>query len=131
MKPDHLLIRSEDVVRGTLWARFPVINVDKVTDIPADYPGPMGVPITFLDKWNPLQFELLGRRGHLKLPNGRECYQRVFIRNLKPDLPEIIDLVEWFDLMGVPLDVRMVADVELGEEIRPEYRRTGKREIDH
>ena len=38
---------------------FPVINVDTIKDIPADYTGLMGVPLSFLDKWNPEQFELL------------------------------------------------------------------------
>lgn len=36
------------------------INVDKVSDIPIDYDGVMGVPITFLDKYNPEQFEIMG-----------------------------------------------------------------------
>lgn len=36
------------------------INVDKVSDIPCDYYGAMGVPVTFLDKYNPEQFEILG-----------------------------------------------------------------------
>ena len=36
------------------------INVNKVTDIPCDYAGIMGVPITYLDKHNPEQFEILG-----------------------------------------------------------------------
>lgn len=36
------------------------INVNKVTDIPCDYDGIMGVPITYLDKHNPEQFEILG-----------------------------------------------------------------------
>lgn len=35
------------------------INIDKVTDIPYDYDGLMGVPITFLDKYNPEQFEIV------------------------------------------------------------------------
>lgn len=35
------------------------INIDKVTDIPKDYDGAMGVPITFLDKYNPAQFEII------------------------------------------------------------------------
>lgn len=35
------------------------INVDKVADIPVDYDGVMGVPITFFDKYNPEQFEIL------------------------------------------------------------------------
>ena len=39
---------------------YDAINVDKTSDIPADYDGPMGVPITFLDKYNPEQFEILG-----------------------------------------------------------------------
>ena len=33
--------------------------MDKVTDIPVDYKGVMGVPITFLDKYNPEQFEIM------------------------------------------------------------------------
>ena len=36
------------------------INVNKVSDIPLDYTGAMGVPITFLDKYNPEQFEVIG-----------------------------------------------------------------------
>jgi len=39
---------------------YDAINVDKVEDIPCDYFGVMGVPITFLDKYDPEQFELVG-----------------------------------------------------------------------
>lgn len=39
---------------------FPAINVSKVAEIPLDYNGIMGVPITFMDKYNPDQFEILG-----------------------------------------------------------------------
>jgi len=39
---------------------FNAINVDKTEDIPCDYDGVMGVPITFLDKYNPDQFDILG-----------------------------------------------------------------------
>lgn len=42
------------------YANFDAINVGKYTDIPDDYDGLMGVPITFLDKFNPEQFELIG-----------------------------------------------------------------------
>ena len=42
---------------------FDAINVNKVADIPCDYDGIMGVPDTFLDKFNPEQFEILGRSG--------------------------------------------------------------------
>jgi hypothetical protein len=42
------------------YENFDAINVDKTSDIPLDYKGYMGVPITFLDKYNPDQFEILG-----------------------------------------------------------------------
>lgn len=42
------------------YDNYDAINVDKVAEIPYDYEGVMGVPITFLDKYNPDQFELLG-----------------------------------------------------------------------
>ncbi len=41
------------------YDNYDAINVDKVSDIPCDYDGVMGVPITFLDKYNPEQFEIL------------------------------------------------------------------------
>lgn len=52
--------------RGSKKGMFPkydnydAINVDRVCDIPEDYDGVMGVPITFLDKYCPEQFELVG-----------------------------------------------------------------------
>lgn len=42
------------------YENFEGINVDKTIDIPCDYTGPMGVPITFMDKYSPDQFEILG-----------------------------------------------------------------------
>lgn len=42
------------------YDNYDAINVDRYTDIPMDYNGAMGVPITFLDKYNPEQFEILG-----------------------------------------------------------------------
>ena len=42
------------------YDNYDAINIDKVTEIPKDYKGAMGVPITFLDKYNPNQFEILG-----------------------------------------------------------------------
>lgn len=41
------------------YENYDAINVDKVTDIPYDYDGVMGVPITFLDKYNPEQFKII------------------------------------------------------------------------
>jgi len=42
------------------YDNYNAINVDKVKDIPVDYERAMGVPITFLDKFNPEQFEIVG-----------------------------------------------------------------------
>ena len=42
------------------YDNYDAINVDKTKDIPMDYDGIMGVPITFLDKYNPNQFEIIG-----------------------------------------------------------------------
>lgn len=42
------------------YDNYDAINVDRVADIPADYKGIMGVPITFMDKYNPDEFKILG-----------------------------------------------------------------------
>lgn len=44
------------------YDNYDAINVDKVAEIPCDYDGVMGVPITFLDKYNPEQFEIVAFR---------------------------------------------------------------------
>lgn len=69
------------------------INVDKTADIPDDYKGAMGVPITFLDKYNPEQFELIKfRKGDdnkdLRYTvNGKtkQPYFRILIKNKKAE----------------------------------------------
>jgi hypothetical protein len=43
------------------YDNYDAINVDKLCDIPEDYDGVIGVPISFLDKYNPKQFEILGQ----------------------------------------------------------------------
>ena len=42
------------------YDNYDAINVDKIAEIPMDWDGAMGVPITFLDKYNPEQFEVMG-----------------------------------------------------------------------
>lgn len=54
------------------YDNYDAINVDKVTDIPYDYEGVMGVPLTFLDKYNPDQFEIIGRTGDIEWAQS-EC----------------------------------------------------------
>lgn len=61
------------------------INVNKTQDIPKDYAGLMGVPITFLHKYNPEQFEIVrfrkGDDGKDLCINGKCPYFRILIRN--------------------------------------------------
>ncbi len=45
------------------YDNYDAINVDKVADIPCDYPGVMGVPLSFVDKYCPEQFEIVGISG--------------------------------------------------------------------
>ena len=66
------------------YDNYNAINVDKTTDIPYDYNGIMGVPITFLDKYNPEQFEIIKfRKGDddkdLSI-KGKCPYFRILIR---------------------------------------------------
>ncbi|CAI8280430.1 MAG: Uncharacterised protein [Bacteroidota bacterium] len=69
------------------YDNYNAINVNKTKEIPMDYPGAMGVPITFLDKYNPDQFEILGNEYDLNIPkgrgyvNGKRMYGRIFIKN--------------------------------------------------
>ncbi len=93
------------------YDNYDAINVDKTSDIPLEYGGAMGVPITILDVYNPAQFEILGitdrddnsglktkvytskdspkygdlnRRGSIKIGDSYKLtYARIFIKNKK------------------------------------------------
>jgi len=62
------------------------IDVSKVRDIPCDYYGVMGVPVTFIDKWCPEQFKILGVKkgddGKYLSINGKMPYTRILIQRL-------------------------------------------------
>ena len=75
------------------YDNYDAIEVGKVAEIPVDYDGVMGVPVTFLDKFNPKQFEILGQTGVIDPDdicieymggrpylNGQRLYSRIFIR---------------------------------------------------
>lgn len=80
------------------YENYDAINVNKTKDIPVDYDGVIGVPITFIDKYNPEQFEILGMSAswdnsdtmkqirtskinkHSPILNNKEIYRRIFIR---------------------------------------------------
>ena len=71
------------------YDNYDAINVDKTKDIPIDYEGVMGVPITFLDKFNPNQFEIIGQMVTTKVDKfnygypyvkGKKIYARILIK---------------------------------------------------
>jgi len=80
------------------YDNYDAIEVPFTDAIPSDFSGDMGVPITFLDKYNPEQFEIIwttdrggdGMLEHIKLPhtrydapvvNGKGLYKRIFIKH--------------------------------------------------
>lgn len=82
------------------YDNYDAINIDKVSEIPIDYDGVMGVPITFLDKFNPDEFEIIDINPHFymiieqNLPKPKQLtlhnvgkkdpYARILIRNRNP-----------------------------------------------
>ena len=57
---DIILYKKYNPIDYPKYDNYDAINVDKTKDIPVDYDGVMGVPITFMDKYNPGQFEIVG-----------------------------------------------------------------------
>jgi len=88
-------IRHEDIVltkkyvgnedKYPKYDNYDAINVNKTKDIPLDYSGVMGVPITFLHKFNPDQFEIIKfRKGNDEKDlsiNGKCPYFRILVKN--------------------------------------------------
>ena len=71
------------------YDNYDAIEVPFTDAIPDDYEGVMGVPITFLDKYNPEQFEIIGQMANTKITehnfgypfvNGKKIYARILIR---------------------------------------------------
>lgn len=80
---------ADDPSKYPKYDNYDAINVDKTADIPEDYDGVMGVPISFLDKYCPEQFEILGdSRFHdgqdfsddINYVNGKLMYRRILVR---------------------------------------------------
>jgi len=94
------LMTEKEVIKFTTkkpfekYDNYDAIEVSLVKNIPSDYKGVMGVPVSFLDSYNPDQFEILGsNRGVDQDPNkiygkgsylnGKEVYKRLFIKHRK------------------------------------------------
>jgi len=114
---EMILVKRYDPETYPSYDNYDAIEVSKISDIPCDYDGVMGVPITFLDKYNPDQFEILGitdrnnlyglttkvytkrdgknysdcnRRAAIRQPDGtlKSTYARLLIRNRHPESPK-------------------------------------------
>lgn len=95
---DLILYEHYNAEKYPKYDNYNAINIDRVVEIPCDYDGYMGVPITFLDKYNPQQFEIIGIMNtnetnegvrYENTPhgrpviNGKEIYIRYLIRRKK------------------------------------------------
>lgn len=109
------------------YDNYAALEVAKVSEIPDRYKGVMGVPITFLDKYNPEQFEILGLMSGAKgdnllngndgkpkfTVNGKEVYARILIKAKKYPKYDNYDAIEvskvseipdgYTGVMGVPI----------------------------
>lgn len=103
-----ILVKKYSPEEYPTYVNYEAIEISKTKDIPMDYSGEMGVPITFLDKYNPDQFEIIGSSITLGKPmtqfaekgsylaggprfyidngNGQfqRLYDRIVVRNKKP-----------------------------------------------
>ena len=104
---EMILYKTYDPEEHLTYDNYDAINVNKTKEIPYDFDGAMGVPITFMNKYNPEQFEILGifddkreksdafiqglptyvDEQHKKyvgpVINGKALYTRILIRNKK------------------------------------------------
>ncbi len=92
---DDIMLTKEYFGREEKYSRFDNcngINVNRTQDIPKDYCGLMGVPITFLHKYNPEQFEIVrfrkGDDGKDLRVNGKCPYFRILIKNKRLEVAE-------------------------------------------
>jgi hypothetical protein len=89
---DLILYKTFNPNEYPKYDNYEAINIDKTKDIPLDYKGVMGVPITFMDKYNPDQFEIVGQMVTTRIDefnhgypyiNGNKIYARILIKNKK------------------------------------------------
>ena len=67
---DLILLKKYNKKEYPKYDNYNAINVDKTVDIPRDHKGVIGVPISFMDKYNPDQFEIIDGIGRYSFLNG-------------------------------------------------------------
>ena len=100
-----VLTQKYDPEKYPSYDNFDAINVKRVAEIPSDYDGIMGVPITYLKYHNDLQFEIVGEANHgsdnefdLFKPkiNGKELFKRILIRKRQDAIPTDFRILDLF-----------------------------------
>lgn len=96
-KQPLILTKTYNPIDYPHYDNYDAINVDKLKDIPMDYDGVMGVPISFLDKYCPSQFEIVDAKDYTNIDklkskstflvkdndsaiNGKPTYARILIK---------------------------------------------------
>ena len=99
---ENIMYSKHKDIRGKGYAKYDnydAIEVPYTDAIPADYDGAMGVPITFLDKYCPEQFEILGQTQG---DSGKELGLRPYPRELKELNPSLRDGQLYYLENGIP-----------------------------
>lgn len=91
------------------YDNYDAINVDRVADIPADYKGVMGVPITFMDKYNPEQFEIVELSRYLNHKGmSKEFVETYYKQGGKGQIKEGHPDLCYFDSEGTILNLTTI-----------------------
>lgn len=80
---DHLKFSKHEEIKGkryNKYANYDAIEVPYSDAIPSDYDGAMGVPVTFLDKYNPDQFDILGSSRTLGVPMSEVAKKGTYLQ---------------------------------------------------
>lgn len=79
-----ILWENYDADKFPTYDNYDAIDVSKTAHIPCDYDGIIGVPITWLEKYNPDQFKIIGKANTNGAPkiNGKNLYTRILIQKI-------------------------------------------------
>lgn len=97
--------------KSELWKLYPAVNCDSKNDIPIDYPGPIGVPITYMSDHNPEQFEIIDNLS--PVIGGEKKYRRIIIRNRHPEIKGPVDLTEVLEMRHADVLITKDGHIEI------------------
>lgn len=84
VKSELVLTKKYNATDYPVYDNYPAINVNKYSDIPNDYKGAIGVPVTFLAKHNSRQFKIINLLNSPKV-NSKEIFKRIIIQHRTND----------------------------------------------